>query len=346
MTTPARTSPVTLQDVAAAAGVSLATASRSLNGSSRKVNEEYRERVAAAATLLGYTPNLSAQAVAKGATSTVALMVSDIADPYFSSIAAGLMRAAEQARLIVTMAVTDRDAERELELVRTLRGQRPRVLILTGSRFVGSELEEALVKELRAFEETGGRVVIVSQAGLPFDTVVTNNYSGAKQLALTLVDQGYRSFAAITGAPDLMTSRDRLRGFADGLAERGLSIPSARIVEAGFTRDGGSAGADMLLDRGTADIELVFAVNDVMAIGAMSRFREAGLSIPTDLAMAGFDDIATARDVSPALTTVRLPLEAIGRAALEQALTPRDGERRNTLAVDGEVILRGSTPPR
>src|SRR4029453_4406683 len=121
-----RSAPATLHDVAREAGVSLATASRSLNGSTRKVNEEYRKRVLEAAARLDYSPNLSAQAVARGTTTTVALLVADIADPYFSSIAAGVVAEADTARLIVTMAATERDPERELELVRTLRGQRPR----------------------------------------------------------------------------------------------------------------------------------------------------------------------------------------------------------------------------
>ena len=127
-----RSAPATLHDVAREAGVSLATASRSLNGSTRKVNEEYRKRVLEAAARLDYSPNLSAQAVARGTTTTVALLVADIADPYFSSIAAGVVAEADTARLIVTMAATERDPERELELVRTLRGQRPRVMILAG----------------------------------------------------------------------------------------------------------------------------------------------------------------------------------------------------------------------
>ena len=129
-----RSAPATLHDVAREAGVSLATASRSLNGSTRKVNEEYRKRVLEAAARLDYSPNLSAQAVARGTTTTVALLVADIADPYFSSIAAGVVAEADTSRLIVTMAATERDPERELELVRTLRGQRPRVMILAGSR--------------------------------------------------------------------------------------------------------------------------------------------------------------------------------------------------------------------
>ncbi|MCI2957638.1 LacI family transcriptional regulator [Agromyces atrinae] len=338
-------SPATLHDVAREAGVSLATASRSLNGSTRKVNEEYRARVVAAAERLGYTPNLSAQAIAKGSTSTVALVVSDIADPYFSSIAAGVIRSAETAGLIVTMAMTERSAERELELVKTLRGQRPRVLILSGSRYVGAELEGALVKELTAFEETGGRVVIISQRELPFDTVQTDNHAGAKALAEALVAEGYRSFAALTGASSLMTSRDRLSGFREGLAAHGIDLTDDRVMQTDFTRDGGYAAAGQLIERGIDDLDVVFAVNDVMAIGAMSGFRDAGIDVPGRLAIAGFDDILTARDVTPALTTVRLPLEHVGQAAIELALGERGGSRA-VVTVDGAVVLRASTPRR
>ena len=158
-----RSAPATLHDVAREAGVSLATASRSLNGSTRKVNEEYRKRVLAAAARLDYSPNLSAQAVARGTTTTVALLVADIADPYFSSIAAGVVAEADTARLIVTMAATERDHDRELELVRTLRGQRPRVMILAGSRPTTDPTEGALGEELRAYERSGGMVVLISR---------------------------------------------------------------------------------------------------------------------------------------------------------------------------------------
>ena len=149
-----RSAPATLHDVAREAGVSLATASRSLNGSTRKVNEEYRKRVLEAAARLDYSPNLSAQAVARGTTTTVALLVADIADPYFSSIAAGVVAEADHERLIVTMAATERDTARELELVRTLRGQRPRAMILAASRREGDPNNEALEAELRAYEST------------------------------------------------------------------------------------------------------------------------------------------------------------------------------------------------
>lgn len=337
-------SPATLHDVAREAGVSLATASRSLNGSTRKVNDEYRQRVLAAAARLNYSPNFSAQAVAKGSTSTVALLVSDIADPYFSSIAAGVIRAAETQGLIVTMAVTERSTERELELVRALRGQRPRVMILTGSRSDGSESQTALVAELKAFAATGGRVVLISQEGLPFSTVVVDNYLGARALANSLVGQGYRRFAAIGGARTLVTSRDRLAGFADGLAEHGIAIHPDHIVRGEFTRDGGFAAATELLSGGLDQVDLVFAVSDVMAIGAMSAFREAGIVVPRDIAVAGFDDIDTARDVTPALTTVHIPLADLGQQAVELALSDAALSSDEVIRVATRVILRASSP--
>jgi len=376
-------SPVTLSDVARAAGVSLATASRSLNGSAKRVNDELRERVLETARQLNYTPNLSAQAVAKGASSTVALLVSDVADPYFSSIAAGVMRAAEARGLIVTMAATGRSSDRELALVRVLRGQRPRVIILAGSRYSGSDSKQDLVAELRAYEETGGTVVMVSQHELPFSTVLLDNRTGARDLARTLVDQGYRRFGAITGARGLITSDDRISGFAEGLAERGLTLNLERVVEAEFSRNGGYEGARELLARGIDDVELVFAVSDIMAIGAMSALRDAAVAVPDALAVAGYDDIPTARDVTPALTTMHIALDAVGEAAIDLAFAGSadaadasggtdaaasdagaahtdaaergtggadtansDGEQGQIVRIGADVVIRESTPKR
>jgi len=337
-----RSAPATLHDVAREAGVSLATASRSLNGSTRKVNEEYRQRVLAAAARLNYSPNLSAQAVARGTTTTVALLVADIADPYFSQIAAGVVREADQERLIVTMAATERDPERELELVRNLRGQRPRVMILAASRRDGDPNADDLASELRAYESNGGRVAFVSSTDLPFRTVQLDNRAGAEALARSLAGLGYRRFAAITGEEGLRTGDDRLAGFRDGLAASGATLD--RVVRPAFTRDGGYEGMRQLLDEGLDGIELVFAANDVMAVGAMSAIRDAGLTPGTDVAVAGFDDVHTVRDVTPPLTTVRIPLEEVGRRALRLALG--DATAADEEAVHTEVVLRESTPPR
>ena len=144
--------PVTLEDVARHAGVSQPTASRVLNGSDRKVRESFRERVLQSAQELGYTTNIAAQAVARGESRIVALVISGIADPYFSAMAAAVMKEAELAGLRVHIAVTDRRPDRELELVRELRGQQPRAIVLAGTGFLEPELNDALLAELRLFE--------------------------------------------------------------------------------------------------------------------------------------------------------------------------------------------------
>ncbi|MFV0287098.1 MAG: LacI family DNA-binding transcriptional regulator, partial [Demequina sp.] len=283
MTDSTRTSPVTLHDVAREAGVSLATASRSLNGSTRNVKAANRERVLEAAQRLGYSANASAQAVARGTSTTVALLVGDISDPYFSSIAAGVVGAAEDNHLIVTMAETRRDPEREVELVRTLRGQRPRAIILAASRRAADPHAEALHRELTTFEADGGRVVFISTANAPFRTLGLDNHGGAKALGAALGELGYRRVAVLAGPdgdhgkPGLRTAADRLDGFIAGLAEHGVSVESDRIVWTAFTRDGGYEGMERLLRAGIDGIDLVFAVNDVMAVGAMSALRDAGL---------------------------------------------------------------------
>ncbi|HEY4421923.1 MAG TPA: LacI family DNA-binding transcriptional regulator, partial [Pseudonocardia sp.] len=125
---------VTLLDVARAAGVSLATASRALNGSTRRVRPDLRERVLEAAEALQYSANAQAQAMARGRTNLVGLVIGDVGDPYFSSIAAGAIRAAEGHQLVVTMACTFGREEREIDYVAALRSQRARAVIVVGSR--------------------------------------------------------------------------------------------------------------------------------------------------------------------------------------------------------------------
>lgn len=339
------TSPVTLADVAKAAGVSLATASRAVNGSpDRTVREDLRERVFAAAAELNYSPNANAQAVARGRTSVVGVIVHDISDPYFSAIAAGAMQEAEQHDLIVTMATTQRDPDRELAYVRMLRAQRARAVVIAGSRSDDAESTRRLEQELTLLRAAGGRVAMISQQRLDVDTVQVENRAGARKLAYALHDLGHRRFAVLSGPTSLVTSRDRVTGFREALSRRGDAVPATHVCRGEFTRDGGYRAMAEVLDR-SLDVTCVFAVNDVMAVGAMAAIRDHGRDPGRDLAVAGFDDIATLRDVVPALTTVRLPLEHMGREALRLALTDGDADGPRLERIDGEVIIRESTPP-
>jgi LacI family transcriptional regulator len=334
---------VTLVEIAKAAGVSLATASRVLNGSARRVSDSLREQVHATAAELGYLPNASAQALARSTTSLLGLIVHDITDPYFSSIAAGVTRVAEDSGLVVVLGTTNRHEERELDLLSTLHAHRARAVVLAGSRTTRRNVAQRLGAEIEAFTHHGGRVACISQAKLPADTVAPNNRQGAKSLAEELVKLGHRRFAVLAGPPDLLSARDRLGGFRAGLAEAGLELGAEDVVHGAFTRDGGYDATLELLQR-RSPATCVFAVNDVMAVGALAALREQKVSVPDEISLAGFDDINTLRDFTPSLTTVRLPLEYMGEQAAQLALDDQpDRTAARTVNVDAEVIVRDST---
>ena len=323
--------------------MSLATASRVLSGGARKPREELRQRVLAAVRSLNYSPNANAQAVARGLSDIVGLIVHDISDPYFASIASGVMREADRHGLIVTVTDTRRDPGREIAYVAALRRQRARALLLAGTRTTDSRLTRLLGDELESYCSFGGRGALISQHVYGLDTIQVQNQQGGADLAEALHRIGYRRFALLPGPPTLRTPRDRTTGFRRALAAHGIKIEPGDIAHSDFSRDGGYEAMDGLLTRGTR-AQCVFAANDVMAVGAMAAVRARGLSVPDDMAVAGFDDIVTLRDIMPSLTTVHIPLEELGGRAVELVLDPSSGSPR-THRIRGKVVLRDSTPP-
>lgn len=332
---------VTLSEVARHAGVSLATASRALNGSARRVNPELQSRVLASAAALGYTANAQAQAVARGTSRMVAVVLGHIADPYFSAIASGVIRIAEEQGLVVTMAVTHSDIDREVATLAALKGQRPRALIMAVSRRVDEDSDARAMAELASIERMGGRVSFIGSGPPGFRAVVVRNRQAAGALAEALVGRGYRDFAVLAGPAELVTPAERAAGFVESLVAHGLAPASDRVVSGAFTRDGGFQAMAELLAAG-ARPDCVFAVADVMAVGAMAAMRSHGLEPGRDIAVAGFDDIQMLQDVTPSLTTVALPLAEMGALALALALDPPGPPPR--ISVEGRVILRESTP--
>jgi len=335
-----RSHPVTLADVARRAGVSQSTASRVLNGSERTVGGELAEKVMAAATELQYTANLQAQAVARGTTTNLALLVSDIAADYFSSMTAAVMTAAEQAGLRVTVAITERRLEREIELVRELRGQHARAIVLAESGTRSASGVERLQDELEAYEAAGGTVVVVSRTTMPFDFVDLDNSGGARRLAVALARLGYERFHVLGGDEGLVTTRDRIEGFRAGLEERGLALPDSAITFSDFSWDGAFTAVGSLDDAVLSEAQLLFALNDEMALGAIAGLRHRGMRVPDDIALAGFDDIRTLRNVVPGLTTVRVPTTEVGTAVVELIT----GVAQSPMTVPATVVIRESTP--
>jgi LacI family transcriptional regulator len=336
-----RPTPVTLAGVAAHAGVSLATASRVLNGSERTVNAGMTNRVLTSARLLGYSANAHAQAVARGSTRTVALVLGDIADPYFSSIAAGVIDEAERNDLVVTMWATGSHPDRLLSTLVAMRSQRPQALIIAQSTQVVPELGDPVTAELVALERGGTTVCTIGASSGSFLRVEVDNGGAAAALAEALVQRGYSQFLILAGDANLRTPVERAEGFAAGLHAMGIEPMAVRT--GAFSRRGAFDTMSGALDEGLRP-NCIFAVTDVMALGAAEALRQRGLSPGIDVGVAGFDDIQSVRDVSPPLTTVAIPLSELGAEALRVTLGGGRGGAAQTMT--GVVMLRESTPPR
>ena len=212
--------------------------------------ENLRARVLAAAAELGYVSNPNAQAMARGRSNMLGLIIHDIADPYFSTVAAGVIREAHPANLLVSLASTQRDPVQELAHVAAFRRHRAAGVIIVGSRTSERGIADRLALELAAFEAEGGRAVAASQPRLPIDTVAIDNVGGSRSLATTLADLGYREFVVLGGPPNLLTATDRTTGFREGLAERGLRLRAQDVIAGDFTRNGGYTAMARLLETG------------------------------------------------------------------------------------------------
>jgi LacI family transcriptional regulator len=332
----------TISDVARLAGVSVATASRTLSGA-RPVGAGLRERVLAAALELSYAPNPHARALAQDSDASIGVVVHDVGDPYFSEIVRGMLAAAEERERMLLICDTSRDPERELAYVGNFRAQRVQALVLAGSGIDDRAFGAQMAGHISGFEAAGGRAVLIGRHYAPGDAVVPDNVGGARQLAAALLALGHRRFGVIAGPAQLTTTHDRLLGFRIGLDQEGVHLPEAHVAQGDFTRESGARGALELLDR-VSGITAIWALNDLMAVGAQRALRERGVRVPDDVSLCGYDDITLASDVTPQLSTVRVPLAEMGARAVELALDGRRAEIR-VEHIPAHVVLRGTTAP-
>jgi LacI family transcriptional regulator, galactose operon repressor len=333
-----------LQDVAEAAGVSLATASRALAGRDG-VSPELAARIRDLALQLGYVPNAHARALAGAPPPIVGLIVHDVADPYFAEIAKGVLRVADQHQLMVLINQSERRPETELARIRSLRAHRVGSIVLAGSGYVDPGEEAEAAAELLAFREAGGRVAMIGRHSMPVDAVLPDNHAGGRTAVRHLLELGHRRIAVAAGPPNLSTVADRLAGVIDEVRARGLDPDDLVVEYDAFSRDGGVAATRRVLDNAPGSTAIL-ALTDVMAMGALAVLREAGRQVPADMSVMGFDDVTMAADLAPALTTVRLPMADMGAIALELTLRP-PASRPRRRRTGHELVVRDSTaPPR
>lgn len=309
---------VTISDVAGHAGVSPATVSRVLNGG-YPVAKLTRARVERAVRDLGYIRNAHAQALRGTSTDVVGVIIHDVADPYFSEIMAGIQEIAAANGTLVVLCNSLRNPDSELRYLEMLRGQRVAAVILAGGAIEDAAYLRGLRRQVRGLKLQGAPIVMCGRYSLSTSAVLPDNRGGAEMITRHLIEHGHRRIAEIMGPPNFSTTTDRSAGHRRALASAGIERDAVLVTTGHFTRDGGHAATRTLLSRG-APFTAIFAANDLMAVGALAALREAGLRVPDDLSVVGYDDVPTVRDVVPGLTTVRVPMREMGRRCMQIAL--------------------------
>ncbi len=342
MIEPTRT--VTLADVASRAKVSPATASRVINGSTKPIADELRARVLKAVAELNYVPNAHARMLARAERGAIGVIVHDVSDPYFAEITRGLQRVASERGTLLVICNSYRDPAREREYVEMLRSQRVAAIVLAGSGYHEVRATRLLNAALETYQRGGGRVAVIGRHALTGDAIQPANQDGAQLAGEYIFGLGHRAVGVIAGPKELNTTTDRLAGLKAAAALHGRTIPARRVVHADFTRDGGARAAAQLLDA-EPGLTALLAQNDAMAIGALAIARDRGVAVPGQLSVMGFDDMPIAQDVTPALTTVRLPLVEMGIRALTLALGTHPSGEPLIETAPATLVKRASTGP-
>ncbi|MFF8839366.1 LacI family DNA-binding transcriptional regulator [Streptomyces sp. NPDC015130] len=333
----------TLEEVAARAGVGRGTVSRVINGSP-KVSEQAKAAVERAVAELGYVPNRAARALAGSRTDAVALVIPEtearlFAEPYFLDIIRGVSAELAEAdkQLLLTLIRSDQERQR---FEQYLAAQR-----VDGVLLVSVHGDDPLPDQVRAL----GLPAVLNGRRREDEQVsfVDSDNTGAGRTAVAhLAARGRRSIATITGPLDMYVARCRLDGYREGLAEAGLAPDEALVAGGDFTEEGGRAAMRELLDR-RPDLDAVFAASDVMAAGARTVLREAGRRVPEDVALVGVDDSAVARHMDPPLTSVRQPIEEMGRTMarllLQEIAAPGEPDEQPRRMLPTELVVRASS---
>ncbi|MGC9376248.1 LacI family DNA-binding transcriptional regulator [Streptomyces sp. MH13] len=307
----------TLEEVAARAGVGRGTVSRVINGSPR-VSDATRAAVEAAVAELGYVPNTAARALAANRTDAIALVVPEpetrfFAEPYFSDMLKGVGSELSdtEMQLLLIFAGSDRERQR---LAQYLAAHR-----VDGVLLVSVHADDPLPDLLSQLEIpaviSGPRSAAESLASVDSD-----NFGGARSAVEHLLSRGRRHIAHITGRLDVYGAQRRVDGYREALRDAGHPADE-QLIEAGdFSEEGGRRAMLELLRR-RPEVDAVFAASDVTAAGARQALREVGRRIPDDVALVGYDDSVIARHMEPPLTSVRQPIEEMGRAMIDLLLT-------------------------
>jgi len=333
---------VTIEHVARAAGVSRATASRAVNDSPR-VSHEARAAVAAAIELLGYVPNRAARTLMTRRSDSVGVVILEPAtrlfsDPFFGPLLLGISDglAARDVQLVLMIAQTEVE---EARVERFLNAGH-----VDGAILVGPHGDDTLPRRLAR----RGLPIVLNDR--PLDSIAvsfvdSDNRNGGLAAVRHLIQQGRRSIATIYGTLDLSSARDRLDGYRAALVEAGLALDPSLEAAGDYSPKVAAEAMRALLAR-HPDIDALFAASDSMAAAALTVLNDAGRRVPEDVAIVGFDDSSVATTTRPTLTTIRQPIEAMGREMARLLLRRIDDPDDAPLQVvfPTELVVRESSP--
>jgi DNA-binding LacI/PurR family transcriptional regulator len=334
--------PVSIKDIAQSAGVTPGTVSRALRDSPR-VNPETKKRIQHLADEMGYAPDAQARSLVTGRTQTIGVVVTTMTDPFIGSIVQAIESAAHDQGYSVILASSNDIPEREIAAAKMLQSRRVDGVIVTSSR-VGSLYQERL-DQLRV------PVVLINSlvqhSGRQTFSVSMDNHQGAYLATNHLIQKGHRRIAYVASPADRSDNVERMTGYRDALSEAGIESDPSLVVQGTGGAGGGQRALPVLLSL-DGPPSAVFCYNDMTAIGLMDAAQKAGLSLPQDLAIVGFDDIAFSQFAHPPLTTIAQPVARLGRGAMEMVLTLLSDDGRSKLPVAnvtvcGRLIVRASS---
>ena len=331
-----RAKAITIKDVAREADVSVATVSRALNGH-ENVAEPVRQLVVETAARLRYQPHAAARSLSSRSTQTIGVVLPDLHGEFFSELIRGIDQVARAHRQHLLVSSYHGHPDEQAAALQAMRGRVDGLLVLSPYSerpgFLAHNLPDALPTVLINTQLPTGN----------YSSFSIDNYQGAAAMVAHLVDAGHRDIALISGPADNYDARERERGYRETL-QRLLPDAQPHVFEGDFSESAGYEAGRRMVDAGQRP-DAVFAANDMMALGCLYAFSQAGWRVPQDVALAGFDDIPLARFVHPPLTTMRVNIAELGGMAMTQLLRTIRGDLPTALAqlIAPELIVRASS---
>lgn len=320
---------VTIHNVAERAGVSVATVSRVFNNKG-PMREATYQRVLAVAERMRYVPHAGARSLSTRSTSTIGVILPELHGEFFSEVIRGIDVSARSRGLHLIVSGSHSDSEEMRAVLRAVRGRVDGLIMMSPDLDAGM-----LLRDLPA----SVAVVLLNAVVEGRSSVTIDNAGGARAVVRHLAALGHRRIAFVGGPPNNGDAVQRRRGYRAGMRAFGAQSESSLELSGNFTEDSGYDAAQRIARRSPLPTA-VFVANDAMAIGALSAFREAGVRVPDDIALVGFDDIPIARYLSPPLTSVKVPIADLGRRGLDLLLDPSSTIRCDTLKTS--LIVRQS----